>query len=206
MRKEKHQKTETTRGCDNQLHVGMNSVLRPTSSSSLRPGGSTLIISFWNLQACHTGMRQNCMQILPKQPGTTGTFTYLWVEPGDMHLSHRGEKCLGQVEVPSLQSLFSPTPRKEDQILFLSHVFVPSLLEVGEHRPAHRVLLPRTVCSAEQGGTLHRDRSCSQQKHWKATFSGASLTDVTAGEPNTTKWQAPGTSALCLVKHFHGSS
>lgn len=39
-------KTETTRGCKNQLHVGVNSVLRPTSSSSLRPDGSILIISF----------------------------------------------------------------------------------------------------------------------------------------------------------------
>lgn len=50
-----------------------------------------------------------------------------------MHLSHTGEKCLGQVGVPSLQPLFPPTPRKEDQVLFLFYVFVPSLLEKGEH-------------------------------------------------------------------------
>lgn len=39
-------KTETTRGCKDQLCAGVNSVLRPTSSLSPRPDGSTLITSF----------------------------------------------------------------------------------------------------------------------------------------------------------------
>lgn len=76
------------------------------------------------------------MQIFPKYPGIArgGLFTQASVKAqGHTFESHR-IKVLGTGWKGSrLQTLgvFS-SPRKKDKILFLFHIFIPSLLEKGE--------------------------------------------------------------------------